>query len=94
MSDRARTVTGYLQQVSTNSIKPMMAGQPSILVQRSQQPETFRRAPDHGRRDRMVEHHHGIVGHMFQEFIQRQDLRPVSVLSSGRLDMNSGNSSL
>ena len=71
-----------------------MARQPSILVQRSQQSETFRRAPDHGRRDRMVEHHHGIVGHMFQKFIQRQDLRPVSVLSPGRFGMNGSNGSL
>ncbi len=38
--------------------------------------------------------HHGIVGHALQKFIQRQDLRPVSILGSRRFVMNSSDGSL
>ena len=71
-----------------------MASQSSVLVEYRQQFESLRRALDHRCRDGMVEHHHGIVRHVLQEFIERQDLRPVRVLSPGRFGVNGGNGSL
>ena len=87
-------VTGHLQQMRANGIDSVMALQSSIMVECTKQFESRGRAVHHGRGDGVIEHHHGIVGHAFQKFVQRQDLRPVGVLSSGRFIMNGGDGCL
>ena len=87
-------VSGHFQQMGTNGVEAMMAGQSSIGVERIQQLESRGRAVHHGRGDGVIEHHHGIVGHAFQELVQRQDLRPVGILGSGRFVMDGGDGGL
>ena len=48
----------------------------------------------HGRGDGVIELHHGVIGHAFKQLIQRQDLRPVGILGSGRLVVNGGDGGL
>jgi hypothetical protein len=60
-------VSGQFQQMGANGIETMMAGQPSIGVERIQQLDSRVRAVDHGGGDCMIEHHHGIVRHAFQQ---------------------------
>ena len=45
---------------------------------------------DHGCGDGMIQHHHGILGHALEQFVQRQDLRPIGILGPRRLIMNRG----
>ena len=87
-------VSGQFQQMGANGVQAMMAGQPSIGVERIQQLESRGRAVHHGRGDGVIEHHHGIVGHAFQQVIQRQDLRPVGILGAGRFVVNGGDGGL
>ena len=80
--------------MGTHRVQAMMARQASVGIQRIQQVESRGRAAHHGRRDGVIEHHHGIVGHPFQQFIQRQDLRPVGVLGPGCFVVNRGDGGL
>ena len=69
--NRGRMVAGHFEQMGTNGVEAMMAGQPSIGIQSSQQLESFGRAVHHGCGDSVIEHHHGIVGHTFEKVIER-----------------------
>jgi hypothetical protein len=44
----------------------------------------------HGRGDCVIEDHHGIVGHASEQFVQRQNLRPVGILGPTSFVMNRG----
>ena len=71
-----------------------MAGQPAIGIQAFQQPESRARAMHHRGGDRVIEHHHRIVGHALQQFIKRQDLRPIGILGARRFIVNGGDGGL
>jgi hypothetical protein len=87
-------IARHLEQMGANRVESMMISQPSIGVQRIQQLESRGRAVHHGRRDRLIEHHHRIAGHAFQEVVECQDLRPVGILRADRFIMNGGDGSL
>jgi len=42
----------------------------------------------HRKRDRAIERHHRVVGHAFEQAVQRQDLRPVRVVGAGGFVMD------
>ena len=71
-----------------------MDGKACIGVERSKKLESFGWAMHHGCGDGVIEHHHGILGHAFEELVQRQDLRPVGILDSDGFVMNSGDGGL
>src|SRR4051812_46286907 len=72
MGNSCLIVTSQLEEMGANGVEAMMAAQPSIGVERAQQIKTRGRSVHHRSGDRMVEHHHRIAGHPFQEIIQRQ----------------------
>ena len=52
-----------------------MAAQPFIGVERIEQLKGFRGAVHHAVSDAVIESHHGIVGHVLEQVVERQDLR-------------------
>jgi hypothetical protein len=63
--DGGLMVSGQSSRWGANGIETMMAGQPSIGVERIQQLDSRVRARGPWRRRCMIEHHHGIVRHAF-----------------------------
>lgn len=92
--DGGRMISGHFQQMGANGVKTVMAGEASIGIERIEQIETRGRAVHHGRGNGVIEHHHGIVRHAFQEIIERQDLRPIGIRGSGGFVMNGGDGGL
>lgn len=80
--------------MGTNGVETMMGFQPTIGIKRLKQAESRRWTVYHRSGDRVIEQYHRIVGHAFQEFIEGEDLRPVSILGTGGLVMNSGDRGL
>ena len=71
-----------------------MAGQSFIGVEGFQESEPCRRTVHHGSGDGVVERHHRIVRHAFQQAIKRQDLRPVGILGARGFVMHRGDRGL
>ena len=49
---------------------------------------------DHRHCDRVIQHHHGIVGHALEQIVQRENLRPIGILGSRRFIVNRGDRGL
>ena len=77
-------VTGHLEEVRANGIQPVVTSEPFVRVERFQQLQTGPGTLNHRRRDRMVERHHGVLGHAFEQAVQREYLRPIGVLGPHR----------
>ena len=92
--DRRRMIAGHFQKMSANRVETMVLGEPRVGIQRRQQFQTLRRTVYHRSRNRVIEHHHGIVRGAFQQLIERENLRPVGVLGSSRFVMNGGDRGL
>jgi len=65
-------VSSQFQQMSTNGVETMMAREPPVGGEPIQQIESVGRAVHHGCGDGVIQFHHRIVRHAFQQIVQRR----------------------
>ena len=87
-------VAGHFKQVGAHRGEAVMACNSRIGVERSEQFQTPERAMHGGCGNGVIQDHHGIVGNAFQDFVERQDLRPIGIPGSGRFVVNGCDGSL
>src|SRR5260370_4878357 len=66
VGDGGLMVAGHFQQMGANCVQTIVAGQPVVSVERSEQFQALGWAVHHGRCNCLIERHHGVVGHAVQ----------------------------
>ena len=79
MDDGALAVAGPLEQVSAHGIEAVVSGQSPVPVEYLQVTQAGIRAVHHRGSYGLVQQHHRVVGHLLEQMVQREDLRPVGV---------------
>src|SRR5262249_26031122 len=87
-------VTRQLQEVSADRVEAVVPGDAGVVIKRGQEVEPGLRALHHRDRDSVVEGDHRIGRDAFEQFVEREDLRPVCLLRTRRLVVNRGDGRL
>jgi len=71
--------------VPADGVEAIVTGDARILIERCQDREAGARPMNHRDGDRAIQRHHRIVGDLFEHAVEREDLRPISLLGASGL---------
>jgi len=79
----------HFEEMCANGIHAVMVSNSPVPVKLIQQMQTLFRATHHCGRDRVIQDHHRIVRHTFQQLVKRKDLGPIRIFSGCGFVVNS-----
>jgi hypothetical protein len=86
--------SGHLQQVPAHGEQPMVTRYPLVAVQGCEQVQPRVRSLNHRHCQRAVQGGHRVRRDAVEELVQRQNLRPVGLLRTGRFVVDGGDGRL